>query len=323
MSKLDSIKTSLDIDYSDFLNAYYVFLEQSKDLNFVNNASDVNNEIDNLISLLEKNDIKRVPYESITNKVNEFFAQITSNNDGEQTESLLFLFEQSTESLKVIVDKAINNSDNKPYSKNKSKINAIYAFHKVLEHTKLAYIQYQSLYLENRRQLEESVKELEKMRSELSKSKSEMLSFQSQITSQMQEQLGKQLQTFKDSTASIYTDFIAILGVFSSFVFVMFGGFSAISDIVGSLSVKEVSLTKTLLISNTLMYTIITIVYFLLTWVSKIIGKPIVNKTCDCKSSCKNIIHGLDRHRFYVGTIAINIIGIIITIILLSIKASN
>ncbi|HEL1356583.1 TPA: hypothetical protein TVS19_002089, partial [Streptococcus equi subsp. equi] len=63
----------------------------------------------------------------------------------------------------------------------------------------------------------------------------------------------KELKQFKKTKSQIYTDFVTILGVFSSFVFIMFGGFSALSTMIGTLSTTEVSIGKTLVISSILL----------------------------------------------------------------------
>lgn len=106
------------------------------------------------------------------------------------------------------------------------------------------------------------------------------------------------------------TEFIAILGVFSSFVFVMFAGFDSLAKILDNLGSTSASLPRTILIAMILVNFIVTIVYFLLFYISKIIGRTMVDKVCDCKNVCKNIKHIIAKHRFYLAIVTIcTIIG--------------
>lgn len=106
------------------------------------------------------------------------------------------------------------------------------------------------------------------------------------------------LEKIEDTKSSIYTDFIAILGVFSSFVFVMFGGFSSLSEIIATLSSKKVSVPITLMISSFLMASMFTIVYSLIVWIAKVIGKSIIVKSCEC-NICRDPWHMFLRHKLY------------------------
>lgn len=131
------------------------------------------------------------------------------------------------------------------------------------------------------------------------------------------EEIKNQMTRIDETKSSIYTDFIAILGVFSSFVFVMFGGFTALSKIIETLSNSNVSLTKTMLVSSCLFGFLITVLYSLLYWISLIIDKPIFNVTCNCEEKpCKNIGHIFNKHRYYLIVIGSCLITFVISIIL-------
>ncbi len=98
-----------------------------------------------LIKFLYDRNISRVPYDTITSKVNDF-----NETAGDLSESFDFLIQATSDSLKTIVDcfvkDGIFNGENIISNDKTNYENAIYAFYKVLEHTKLAYAQYQSLY---------------------------------------------------------------------------------------------------------------------------------------------------------------------------------
>ncbi|HHJ9442521.1 TPA: hypothetical protein ACQNZU_001768, partial [Streptococcus pyogenes] len=95
----------------------------------------------------------------------------------------------------------------------------------------------------------------------------------------------KELKQFKKTKSQIYTDFVTILGVFSSFVFIMFGGFSALSTMIGALSTTEVSIGKTLVISSILLGFLLILIYSMLSWISIIIDKPIPLNCCSCNGN--------------------------------------
>lgn len=130
------------------------------------------------------------------------------------------------------------------------------------------------------------------------------------------------LENIEKTKSSFYTDFIAILGVFSSFVFVMFGGFSALSTILDSLGKTNVSLTKMVFISSVLIGFLITVLYSLIYWISLIIGKSVVFVTCDCEGVCVSKWHHFCKHRYYLCIITFCIIISFISAYLI-IKGTN
>lgn len=218
-----------------------------------------------IFSTLEKR--IEIPYEFIT----DFVFSNAEENSTEDNEWL-------NNNIKLLVEKYKGDS-NDTFKKNLNKINRHYNLAQVQKEYILQNIDVRS------HELEEHIDLLE--------SKTENV--QSKI-----EDSQNLIDKIDATKSSIYTDFIAILGVFSSFVFVMFGGFSALSEILGSLSQANVSLGKVFLMSSFLMGTVFTIIYSLLLWVSKIIDKPITRQVCECKTnSCKKLWHAVKRHKFY------------------------
>lgn len=104
----------------------------------------------------------------------------------------------------------------------------------------------------------------------------------------------------RDMKSGIYTDFIAILGVFSAFVFVMFGGIEisrAVFDVGDDLQTMDLS--KIITVSSLMMIAILTLMYSLLLWIARITGKEFGNcMSCDkgCKHKWKHLFM---RHSFY------------------------
>ncbi|HHK1866416.1 TPA: hypothetical protein ACQOKE_001327, partial [Streptococcus pyogenes] len=102
--------------------------------------------------------------------------------------------------------------------------------------------------------------------------------------------------------SSIYTDFIAILGVFSAFVFVMFGGIDvarAIFDIGNDL--QTLDLSRMITVSSLMLIGVLTLMYSLLLWVARITGKNFGNcYSSKCDNGCRHKWrHFLMRHSFY------------------------
>lgn len=120
------------------------------------------------------------------------------------------------------------------------------------------------------------------------------------------------LDKIEDAKSSIYTDFIAILGVFSSFVFLMFGGvdvLKSVFDVADDL--ETVSLQRLVIIGSMMIITLLTLMYSLLLWVSRITNKDFGQKCFhkDCQGSCQHKIkHAFYRHSFFFGLLFLFII---------------
>lgn len=115
--------------------------------------------------------------------------------------------------------------------------------------------------------------------------------------------------------SSIYTDFIAILGVFSAFVVVLFGGIEVIRSVfdVGE-DLMEINLGQMISISCLVLIAVITLLYSLLLWIARITNKDIGNCMCsECKNGCLHKWkHFYLRHSFYFSLV---ILLVIITIV--------
>lgn len=112
----------------------------------------------------------------------------------------------------------------------------------------------------------------------------------------------KELDDIRDTKSSIYTDFIAILGVFSAFVFVLFGGIEiarAAFDIGDDLQTMDLS--KMITISCLMLIGVLTLLYSLLLWIARITDKKIGHCVVEeCENGCKHKWkHFYMRHSFY------------------------
>ena len=116
------------------------------------------------------------------------------------------------------------------------------------------------------------------------------------------EKIGSNVDDIHDTKSSIYTDFIAILGVFSAFVFVLFGGIEvarAVFDIGDDLQTMDLS--KMITISCLMLIGILTLLYSLLLWIARITDKKIGHCMVEeCENGCKyKWKHFYMRHSFY------------------------
>lgn len=290
MVKLDNIRTSIRTDFSEILNRYATLLEKASYQTEVLDSDTIKKEVESMIETIVQLGVDRLPYDSITTKVLEINEKVDNE---ELSESFDYLMDAITTALKGIIDDFIDNDTfagqtMTECSKQDIYSTSIIAFYKLLEHTKLAGIQYQTLYRRTKKEVSDLHNNLNNISDMANK------------TSKKLNKINKKLNKIKDVKTSIYTDFITILGIFSSFVFVMFGGFSALSDIIQSVSYITVSLPKTLLISSSLFGFLITVLYSLLYWISIIVDKPFFKYECDCRKPCWNVIHQFAKHRYYL-----------------------
>lgn len=306
MLKINDIKKSINTDFSEILNQYDAFLEFSKDIEKVLDETLIKSEVQELIELIRIKGIKRIPYDSITTRVIDFNAKFEESEGLE--ESFNFLINQTNTALISIINDLLTNKKFGDVTVSADLIysydDSIVAFYKLFEHTKLANSQYQVLYQKTENEVSQLNNDVKSSEFELSKLRNTIVN-QTTESQKLLTSATNELEEIKKTKTSIYTDFIAILGVFASFVFVMFGGFTALSKIIETLSNTNVSLTKTMLVSSALFGFLITVLYSLLYWISLIIDKPIFNYSCNCEvKPCKKICHIFHKHRYYLTVIS-------------------
>ena len=191
MVKLSDIQLNLNNDFSFILNEYASLLEKATDEEAVLDKNSIEEQVEHLIELMAIRDVKRLPYDSITAKVIAFNEKA---DDEELSESFYYLMNEITEVLIVIIDnfekkeifagKTLSNiSDKEKYSK------SIIAFYKLLEHTKLASLQYKTLYQKTKKEVSDIQSNIDKINNEAKKASST-------------------LEEINKVKTSIYTDFI-------------------------------------------------------------------------------------------------------------------
>lgn len=240
--------------------------------------------LDSIINSLYKDTSSQgIPYEYIAKQVFEEDGKFFDLSNYEQSNNSMYYATNE----KLLIDSCKNNRQKTIVSRNLKKIE---------RHLKLSIVQKQYIqvnYLQAKREteiLKGTVIDLEKKASDL------------------KQDIEDEKSKLENMKSGLYTEFIAILGVFSSFVFVMFGGFSALSDILANLGRSSVSIVRTLQISSILIAFITTILYMLLLYVGKIVGKEIINQ------GEKNIFK---RHKFYILILLVSGVSIIFSFILL------
>ena len=308
-SKLNNIQRSLDENnFSTFLNKYYSFLLKSNDVEFVMNKDLVMQEVVVLIKFLYDRNISRVPYDTITSKVNDF-----NETAGDLSESFDFLIQATSDSLKTIVDcfvkDGIFNGENIISNDKTNYENAIYAFYKVLEHTKLAYAQYQSLYQKTELEVQELYNTSQKSIEEYKKLKDT-----AQTSVEEYKKLKNTARELKRNYNNFNVEIISVLGIFASIIFAVFGGVSQLGNLGSSL--KDLSLSRIFIYIGATSFVLFSVVFMAFNATALLTDRDM--RACGCigKDDCN---HGVaEKYPVYLYSSVIALIifflGIIVEV---------
>lgn len=340
MSKLDNIKKNLKGEVTEFFQDYYKFLKKYQSLEITeeldsitpisidlantpklaklskemlssstqtvprenNNQSSIYKDIERFIKYFKRQQIERVEYGLIyrivlTVKHETNYSKEENSNSGDEENSNSGGIDSYLQLVKEELLKFIDDCESEGTIQKYEKY--IICFYKVVEHTILANIQYEELYSNSEKQVEMLNEMYEYTSDRVDELFNDVDEEISNINSESG-QLTNKIRKLEKRVTNFNTEIISILGVFSAFVFVMFGGFDSLAKILEGLQHNDVSIRKILLISSVLISFLITILYSLMYWVSVIIEKPIIQKSCDCKNVCWNLGHIYTRHRFYL-----------------------
>lgn len=287
-NKLNNIQKSLDnTNFTNFLNQYNSFLLKSKDIDFVMDTNLVMQDVVVLIKFLYEQQISRVPYDTITSKVNEFNDH--TDETIEKSDSFDFLIQATSDSLKTIVDCFVKDGTfdgEKVTSSAKTKYeDAIYAFYKVLEHTKLAYTQYQNLY----KKTESEVQELYNV---------------TQESIEEYKKLKKVAHELKRNYSNLNVEIISVLGIFASIIFAVFGGVSQLGQLGENLN--EAGLGKIFIFVGSSSFLLFSALFIAFNTTAHLTDRNM--KACCNKNGCSHNIK--EKYPVYFWSIIISIIMI-------------
>lgn len=287
-NKLNNIQKSLDnTNFTNFLNQYYSFLLKSEDIDFVMDTNLVMQEVIVLIKFLYEQQISRVPYDTITSKVNEFNDH--TDETMEKSDSFDFLIQATNDSLEIIVnhfvmDGFFDGEKVTPSAKTKYE-DAIYAFYKVLEHTKLAYTQYQNLY----KKTETEVQELYNV---------------TQESIEEYKKLKKVAHELKRNYSNLNVEIISVLGIFASIIFAVFGGVSQLGQLGENLN--EAGLGKIFIFVGSSSFLLFSALFIAFNTTAHLTDRNM--KACCNKNGCSHNIK--EKYPVYFWSIIISIIMI-------------
>lgn len=267
------------------------------------------------------------PYEIITDKIYEgnYNCDDLINQVGEKFNSL---------DVQNIIK---NNSDINMNSDSLNKF-IIKMNNDISRHIRLSNIQknYINKNVKNSRELMlETVAELESIKKTRCETDSEL-----KIIRNKTKETYEELKKVQEIKKGIYTDFIAILGIFSALLFGMFGGFDSLKEILSNL--HNTSISTTLICFSSLMLGLLCLIFLLVQSIAKLTGKDTlgcehheIDEHCSCSIirkypvfiysmllfstvliiSC--VIRFFDHNKLYKAVSIYWIIAVILTIVIL------
>lgn len=233
-----------------------------------NNENFLSKNEENIVYLLKEiNELNSPsPYDLLTTYIFE--------HDIDNGDELIALFDFSEE----IFEKHITN-----YADYK---NVEHFFDSIRRHVNLAVIQQKHIMESSKKALkisEEAETKIEEVKLKLNEMEEKVRIAKDKV---------KDIEKIK---GSIYTEFIAILGIFSALIFGLFGSFDGLSKAIINLSSKW-SMGKVLIISSGIMLCLTLLIFALLQWVARITGRKLTS--CDCYKNGEECNHSMfKRHR--------------------------
>lgn len=180
-------------------------------------------------------------------------------------------------------------------------LNGVECVIKSIEHFDLATNQMSDLYSRQDKEIKEVESNLSNQKDTLEKNKDDL------------EEIVNQVNGVETIKGTIYTEFITILGIFSAFIFGIFGGFQSINTTL-KIFEKNRLIGKPLMMSATIMIALMIILYMFIGWLGQIVGRPLRRACYKCKENgnqeCVHIFrHLIIRHiGFSVGIFAMMIV---------------
>ncbi|MEB8172143.1 hypothetical protein NGH30_09995 [Macrococcus caseolyticus] len=231
--------------------------------------------IDQLLKACAGLNPSMLSYSSITTLVFSFDEEKTEN--GLEDFSIIL-----HNGLKEHYEKYIKSEDDL----NKMKMKYI-VLAKSLEHLDLAINQKQSLYLEQ-------VEELKNTNNEIQRTKKAIV-----YQNRSYNEIDKKIKKLEESTTGIYTQFVAILGIFTSIMFALIGGFNELTTL--AMSVKDTPVPKLLIFMSLLMLGITLLVFMSYSAVSKLTGLKLKSCQCSDDEECRCLFREKHPTVFYTS----------------------
>lgn len=221
--------------------------------------------LDNLLLNLTKNILTDSQIESVFKSFKELHSQqerptysivttLVLTDKGEQDTEILEL------NLRKLYDFCIENNENKLS-------NYVY---KIIDHINLA--KQQKEYIEKViRVMADSINKLNKEANTLKK---------------LSNQTYNQLRKIQDIKSKIYTEFVSVLGIFTTIVFACFGGLEMLKNVLGNIT--SVRTAKLLVFSSLTFSGIILLLFLLLNVIARMNGLTLRSCGCDLNKKCEH-----------------------------------
>lgn len=158
---------------------------------------------------------------------------------------------------------------------------------------------------EQKKHLDENIHiingEIEKFKDDISKAKEKVDAIKTENQAVNQE--------MKDTKDKLYSEFVAILGIFSALMFGLFGGFEGLAASITTLA-TGFDIGKTIMVSSAIFLAITAFVYALIQWVGKIIRKPLNSCGCVILNDCTHSFY--ERNKSFILIVLIQLIVFLI-----------
>lgn len=123
----------------------------------------------------------------------------------------------------------------------------------------------------------------------------------------------KTLKEVSRTKGQMYTEFVAILGIFSGLIFALFGGFDTLSNSISTLGKGEVPITNVLIVTSVLLAGLSLVIFTLMQGISKLTNCSLRSCGCEDKLTCTHSIY--QRHPmicWIIGLLALVFFGSLI-----------
>ena len=227
--------------------------------------------IDNLFSESQNLTLSTISYSSITGIVYQI--------DDDNSKDLSQLCNILKVGLKSHYDNKMKNEKIEDIDKESELAKRYTIIKKTIEHLDLAIIQKESLYLTQKAEIQNSKDDIHQISNGIASVKEEIKDIKDEAQNLI-ESTKDSLNNLKVTKGQIYTEFVAILGIFASIIFGVFGGFQEIQLIGKNLNTTPIP--KLLIFSSLVMLGITLIIFLCFNAISKLTNLPM--RSCNCEA---------------------------------------